>query len=198
MTQQAIRRGLIQAFNNSTYTATVLLLEATSAALTNVPVANHIDGTSALATGYCLVFFADANNLLDGVVIAVYANGANGLPTLPPGRVVFFPGFQEVNASIINAGSVLTVTPTGNGAIPTGALGVVYKAFITSPTVGASVNIYPHGASDPNYQSVGNIQVANQFANGGGIVQLDSTGKLDIKANTGNCTTTLYTHGYIF
>ncbi len=199
MTIQAIRRGLIKGFNPATYTASVLLLEATNTLLSGVPVANHIDGTSGLNNAYCAVLFFDAHNLLDGVIIAVYANGANGLPALPPGRVTFYTGFREVNASVINASNVLTVTPTGNGNVPAGALAVVYKLYFSSPAVGAFVTIYPHGAGDPNaYGTIGNIQVANQTANGDGLAQLDTSGKLDIKANTGNCTVTLYTHGYVF
>lgn len=199
MTIQAIRRGIITGFNPATYTASVLLLEATSAVLSGVPVANHIDGTSGLANAYCAVLFFDAHTLLDGVVIAAWANGSNGLPQLPPGRVVFYTGFRELNASVINSGVTSTITPNGNGALPAGALGVVYKAYITSPTVGASIAIAPHGATDINaYQSVGNVEVANQYCNGGGLVQLDATGTLDIKANGGTCTVTLYTHGYVF
>ena len=43
-----IKRGLLQSFNPATYTASVLFFEATSFALSGIPVANHIDGTSAV------------------------------------------------------------------------------------------------------------------------------------------------------
>jgi hypothetical protein len=76
---------------------------------------------------------------------------------------------------------------------------VLYKAFFTSATVGAYIQLAPHGASDITaYESIGNIQVANASVNGCGVLQVDSSGKIDIKANVGNCTITLYTHGYTF
>ena len=194
MTTQAIKRGIIQSFNNSTYTASVLLLEATSATLDGVPIANHIDGTSGLVGAYCAVLFFDENNYTDAVVIACYQNGSNGLPTIPPGRVTFITGVQQFNAVLITSGTLQTFTMSG---IPAGALGVVYKAYFQSPTVGASIEIAPHNGSITAYQSVGNIQVSNQFANGGGLVQVDASGKIDIKALNGDCTTTMYVHGYV-
>ena len=47
------------------------------------------------------------------------------------------------------------------------------------------------------YASIGNIAVANSYLDGMGILQVDATGSLDITANTGACTVTLYTYGYI-
>ncbi len=197
--QQAMRRGIFQSFNSATYTATVLFLEATSAVLSNVPVACHIDGTSAQVGAYCVVLFFDAQNYTDAVVVAVYPNGTQGIPTPPPGRVVFVAGVQQVNAVVINSGVTNAYTlPGGGSGIPVGALGVLYKAFFTSPTVGASIALAPHGGTIGNYQAVGNIQVANQYCNGGGLLQLDASGQIDIKAQNGNCTVSLYTHGYVF
>jgi hypothetical protein len=91
-----------------------------------------------------------------------------------------------------------TFTLAGAGGIPAGALGVVFKAFFTSPTTGTYVTISPHGAADNNaYVTLGNIQVASAYVNGGGLLQLDSNGQIDIKAYMGTCTVSLYTHGYI-
>lgn len=107
-------------------------------------------------------------------------------------------GFRQVNAVSINSGVTQTFTLAGAGGIPSGTLGVVFKAFFTSPSTGAFIAITPHAPADSNaYVTLGNIQVANAYINGGGLVQLDSNGQIDIKANAGNCTVSLYTHGYI-
>ena len=51
----------------------------------------------------------------------------------------------------------------------------------------------------PNYATIGNIEVANAFLNGNGMVAIDTAGKLDVKANTANVTSfNLFTHGYVF
>ena len=42
-----VKRGILQTFDNTTYTATVLLIEATSFVLAGVPCSTAIDGTSA-------------------------------------------------------------------------------------------------------------------------------------------------------
>lgn len=157
-----------------------------------------MDGTSAQSNTYCAVLFFDEQNYTDAVVIAIYPNGSQGVPSPAPGRTTFVTGFQQINASVINAGNTSNFTLTGSGGIPSGALGVIYKAFFTSATVGAYIQLAPHSATITDYASIGNIQLANAFINGCGTLQLDSAGKIDIKANTGNCTVTLYTHGYIF
>jgi hypothetical protein len=196
---QIIRRGILASFDNTTCTASVFLMEATSAFLAGVPCATHIDGTSAQVGALCAVLFFDEQNHTDAVVLAIYPNGSSGVPTPPPGRMVFVTGYQQLNAQVINSGTTSTFTLTGGGSgIPAGALGVVFKVFYSSPTVGASLQMAPSGAAIASYVSVGNTPVANAFVNGGGLIQLDSQGRLDIKANGGNCTVTLYTHGYIF
>ncbi len=194
-----IKRGIIQAFSASTYTVSVLLFEATSTFLIGVPVSNAIDGTSALAGALCAVIFFDEQNPQDAVVIATFPNGTSGLPSPAPGRVVFVTGYRQINAAVIAANATQTFTLTGGSSgIPSGALGVIYKAYFTSPTVGASLQLLPHAASDHNaYAAIGNIQVANQYANGGGLLQVDANGQIDITANQGAATVTLYTHGYV-
>ncbi len=190
-----IKRGLLQSFDPSTYTASVLLFEATSFALAGVPVANHIDGTSAPAGALCAVLFFDEHNPQDAVIIATFAT----TPTPPPGRVTLVTGYQQIHNVTLAAGATQTFSLTGvSSGIPSGALGVLYKAFFTSPTVGAYIGLAPHGASDSTaYASIGNLAIANGYLDGMGIVQVDPTGALDIKANAGACTVTLYTYGYI-
>lgn len=190
-----IKRGIIQTFSPTTYTASVLLFEATSYFLTNVPVANALDGTSGLAGALCAVLFFDEHNPLDAVIIATFANGSNGLPTPPPGRVVFVTGYQQLNAVSIPTSTPLTATLTGGSSdIPAGALGVVYKAFFSSATAGASLALAPHGASNPNaYASLGNLPAASATLHGGGLLPVDANGQITITASGGTCSITLYT-----
>lgn len=198
MPEMNVKRGIIQSFNAPTYTASVLLFEATSHFLSGVPVANHIDGTSCLVGALCAVLFFDEQNYTDAIVLATYANGSQGLPTPAPGRVTFVTGYRHFQNTVINAGVTQTVTLAGNGGIPSEALGVIYKAYFTSPTVGAYINLAPGGASDVTaYGAIGNIAVANGYLDGAGVLQLDANGRIDVKANVGQCTVTLYTHGYI-
>jgi hypothetical protein len=195
--RETIKRGILTAFNPATYTANVLIMEATSAYLQGVPVACHLDGTSAQLNALCAVLFFDEQNYTDAVVLAVYPNGSQGIPSPAPGRIVFVSGYQQINSATINSGTTSTFTIWGNGNIPLGALGIVYSANFTSPSAGSYIQIGPHGASLGNYQALGNLPAASGFLNTNGIVQLDSSGKIDIKANSGNCIVSLYTQGYI-
>lgn len=138
---QVIKRGILQAFNSGNYTASLLLLEATSSFLTGVPVSNAADGTSALPGALCAVLFFDEHNPQDAVVIAVFPNGTQGVPSPAPGRVTFVPSYLQVNTASIAAGVTNTYTLIGGSSgIPTGVLGVLYKAYFTSATVGAYVH----------------------------------------------------------
>ncbi len=189
-----IKRGILQSFNSTTYTASVLLFEATSFALSGVPVANHIDGSSAVVGALCALLFFDEHNLQDAVLIATFA----AIPPLPPGRVTFLTGYQHFLNISIAAGTTQTFTLLGASGIPVGVLGVLYKAYFTSATVGAYLQLAPHGASDVSaYATLGTIAVANIFINGGGMLQVDTGGSIDIKANNGSCNVTLYTYGYV-
>lgn len=194
-----IKRGILQSFSPATYTASVLLFEATSYALSGVPVANHIDGTSALAGALCAVLFFDEHNQQDAVIIAIFANGTSGLPTPPPGRLTFVTAYQQVSNDVISSGATNVYTLTGGSSgIPQGALGVVFKAYFSSPTTGASLLLAPHAAANITaYAAIGNITVANSTLDGMGLLPVDANGKIDVKANGGTCTVTLYTYGYV-
>src|SRR5258708_25136429 len=165
--KQVTKRGLIIKFYQATYTVDVLILEATSAFLQGVPCACHLDGTSAQVNTPCLIFFFDEQNPADCVVTAVYPNGTQGVPVPAPGRVVYVTSYQQVTNDSINSGVTKTYTLTGGSTgIPVGALGVIYKAYFTSATVGAYINLAPHSGSMANYATIGNIQFANACLNG--------------------------------
>jgi hypothetical protein len=191
---QAIKRGILQSFDPSTYTASVLILEATSAFLTGVPVATHIDGTSAQSGAYCAVLFFDEQNSDDAVVLAMYPNGSQGVPNPAPGRLVMVTPVQQLNATIIPNNTTQTFAMGTN--IPAGALAVVFKAYFTSSATATYIQIAPHGGDITAHAVVGNLSVANGYLDGVGIVQVDASGQVDIKASGGACTVTLYTYGY--
>ena len=71
---QIIKRGLLISYNSVASTATVLLLEATNDALSNVPVALCYTSSTAVVGSYCAVLFFDEHNLQDCCVVAIYNN----------------------------------------------------------------------------------------------------------------------------
>ncbi len=192
---QAIKRGILQSFDTSTYTASVLILEATSAFLSGVPVATHLDGTSAQSGAYCAVLFFDEQNLADAVVLAVYPNGSQGVPSPAPGRVVIVTPVQQINAVAITNTTTQTFTMGTN--IPSGAKAVLFKAYFTSVTTATFIQIAPHGGDLLGHVSIGNLAVSNGYVDATGIVAVDGNLQIDIRANSGNCTVTLYTYGYV-
>jgi hypothetical protein len=194
-----IKRGIIQAFSPATYTASVLLFEATTSFLTGVPVANTLDGMSGLAGAFCAVLFFDEHNPQDAVVFATFPNGSSGLPTPAPGRVVFVTGYQQLSALNVTPGTPVTVTLTGGpGGIPAGALGVVFQAAFSSSTAGASLALAPHGASNLNaYARLGNLPAAGATLYGSGFLPLDASGKATLQASGGTCSVSLFTYGYV-
>ncbi len=193
-----VKRGILQSFNNTTYTASVLILEATVTTLDAVPCATSLDLTSAQVGALCAVLFFDEHNLQDAVVLAVYPNGTQGVPSPAPGRVVFTTPYLLVNAVAITSGVTNTYTVWGGGSpVPSGINGILYKAYFTSTTTGAIVQIAPHGGTLATYDAVGAIEVANSTINGSGHVAVDAGGKIDVAAHGGNITVTLYIEGYI-
>lgn len=195
--KQVIKRGILAAFHPATYTADILIMEATSCYLQGMPVACHMDGTSAQVNAMCAVLFFDEQNPADAVVLAVYPNGSQGIPVPAPGRLVLITGYQQFANQVITSGTVYTATMAGNGGIPFGAIAVLVAAYFTSPSANAYVQVAPHGGAIGNYFTLGNLAVANGFINGNAILPLDSQGRIDVKANNGNCTVTLATQGYV-
>lgn len=192
-----IKRGIVQSFQASAYTASVLLLEATSEYVQGIPVNTALDAASVISGASCAVLFFDEHNPQDAVLLAVYPNGAQGVPQ-GTNNVFFVAGYQQLNSVLIPSGTVQSFTLAGgSGGIPAGAKGVIYKAYFSSPGAGAYLQLAPHNGAIGSYDSLGNTAIANQTINGMGVLQVDSAGMIDIKANSGDCTVTLYTHGYV-
>src|SRR5882724_2526539 len=110
---QAIKRGVLVAFSNTSYTASVQILEATSTLLTGVPMATHVDNSSAIPGALCAVLFFDTQNPTDAVIIAMYPNGSTGLPSPPPGRVSYVTPAQIFASFSIGSGSTSTWAVVG-------------------------------------------------------------------------------------
>ncbi len=191
---QGIKRGIIQSFNASAYTVSVLLLEATSTALVGVPVSNMVDSTSCLAGALCAVLFFDEHNPTDAVVIAVFANGSSALPSPPPGRVTISSPVQQVSGVTINAGATQTFTLSG---IPAATLAVLCKAYFSTSSPPAHIDLAAHGGNLGETLTIGDNQSASGYLNGSGILPVDSQGRVDIRANGGACTVWLFTYGYV-
>lgn len=190
-TRQTIKRGILQSFNASTYTATVLIIEATSYVLSNVPIATSMDGTSAIVGASCAVLFFDESNYTDAVVLAVYGT----VPDPTPGRVVLVAGETQVNAQVINSGSTRTFTM--GGSIPDEALGVLCKIKFTSTSSPAHIDLAAHGGNLGLTVTIGDNVDPSHKIQAEALVPLDSNGQMDIKANGADCTVTLSTYGYL-
>lgn len=198
MAQQVIKRGILQSFDATTYTASVLLIEATSAFLTGIPVATHIDGTSALPNALCAVLFFDEHSPGDAVVMAVYPNGAVGVPTPPPGRIVFVPSFALVNGVTIASGTTNVYQATGVGGIPVGAKGILYDGALYSATLGAYCSIQPHLGHSTGQYDVLQAYVTGVFIRNSSVTQVDANGQIDLTAaGGGSVTMFIFPRGYV-
>lgn len=194
-TSGIIRRGILTSFDPTTYTCGVMLVEATSTFLQGVPIAYHMDGTSALKNNLCAVLFFDQQNYTDALIVAIYPGAGVGGPIYPPGRVTFVPQWTAVNGVTITSGNTNTYMVTGLQNVPSGALGVLVSGFFTSGAPAAYVQVGAHGVA--GVLTLGNLYTANGFINGNGIIPLLSDGKIDVKANSGDCTVTLNIYGYV-
>ncbi len=195
---QTIKRGILQSFDPSTYTASCLLLEATSAYLAGVPISTTVDAATAIAGAFCAVLFFDETNANDAVIIAVYPNGSQGVPvTVANGLITFVTPAAGNSNFLVNAGNTTTINLWGNG-IPNGAMAVLVQVFFTSPTSNARVYLAPHNSGNiADYIVVGNLYAANATIFAIGVLPLDGNGQADVNANGGNCTITVITYGYV-
>lgn len=121
-----IRRGIIQAFNPATWTATVQVLPSQGNYLTNLQIAKHLLAAEIVPGDQCAVLFFDALNPADALVIAVYsipsaapvppitslAGGVSGTPLT--GDVLLVPG-PSGNVTISESGQQIVIDASGGG-----------------------------------------------------------------------------------
>lgn len=195
--QPVIKRGLLTSFDPLTYTASVLLLEATSTFLNDIPVAYHIDGTSALVNNLCAVLFFDLQNYTDAVILAIFPNVNLGAPPHPPGRMTLIPAYALTTNETIAAGGSSTYSITAVGSIvPIGALALLLSLTFTSSSVGAGLHIGTPGSS--TITALGTIYSSGGTINGSTLAPLSSAGQLTISASGGSCNVTASIYGYVF
>lgn len=112
--------------------------------------------------------------------------------------------YQFVLNDSINSGSTKNYTLTGVGTpiVPSGARGALITVYYSSTTVGAFLQACPHGATIANtsdYPVLGVVQVSGVTMTMTTLVALDANGKIDLKANTGNCTSISGSiNGYVY
>lgn len=68
-----VRRGILKAFNATTYRATVQVAGSLAVWLEEVPVARNIPAVEMVAGRSCALLLFDLANPQDGVLVAVYA-----------------------------------------------------------------------------------------------------------------------------
>jgi hypothetical protein len=115
------------------------------------------------------------------------------------GSIYLITPYQLTTNPTVNAGNTTTLTCTGVGGIPSGALAVLLGIGIFSNTSGGGyIQGAPHGGTLGQYWGLTG-PVANQYMLGGMIIApLDATGKIDVKANGQACVLqSWYIYGYV-
>lgn len=121
-----IRRGIIQAFDATTWTATVQILPSQGNYLTNIQVAKHVLAAEILPGDQCAVLFFDELNPADALVMAIYhiptappvppvtslAGGVSGTPLT--GSVVLVPGASGT-VTITESGQQIVIDASSGG-----------------------------------------------------------------------------------
>ncbi len=126
MDSVVVKRGIIQAFNQSNWTATVRVLPSQGNYLTDVQVAKHLLAAEITPGDQCAVLFFDELNPADAIVFAVY-----GIPSAAPtppvtslaggvggaaltGAVQLVPGGSG-SVSITESGQQIIIDASGGG-----------------------------------------------------------------------------------
>src|SRR5215475_5695716 len=73
MESAVMRHGIIQSFNQSTWTATVRMVPSQGNYLSGVQVAKHLLASEIAAGDHCAILFFNELNPDDAVIIAVYS-----------------------------------------------------------------------------------------------------------------------------
>jgi hypothetical protein len=126
MDSVVVRRGIIQAFNQTDWTATVQVLPSQGNYLTSVQVAKHLLAAEIVPGDQCAVLFFDELNPADAIIFAVY-----GIPSAAPtppvtslaggvggaaltGAVQLVPGGSGT-VSITESGQQIIIDASGGG-----------------------------------------------------------------------------------
>ena len=103
------------------------------------------------------------------------------------GGMLYYLGspYQLTTNPTVTSGSTSTLTCTGVGGIPSGALAVQIGGGIFAATTGGWAWVSPHGGTPGQYVGVAGLP-SNAFSAFSFTCPLDSTGKIDVKANSSN------------
>ena len=113
------------------------------------------------------------------------------------GMIYFITPYQLTTNPTVTSGSTSTLTCTGVGGIPSGALAVLLGVGIFAATTGGYCWISPHGGTAGQYVGFSG-DPSNAYTVGFAIVPLSSGGQIDVKANGSNIVLqTWYIFGYI-
>ncbi len=181
MESTVLKRGIIQAFDQTNWTATVQVLPSQGNYLAGVQVAKHLLASEMAVGDECAVLFFNELNPADAVVIAVYsvpsaapvppvtslAGGAGGAALT--GAVQLVPG-PSGSVSISESGQQIIIDASGGGG-GSGSPPVVNTATSTvtvSDTSGHTINTitFTLGASS-TVLLLGTIHYAYSVANAG-------------------------------
>jgi len=105
--------------------------------------------------------------------------------------------YQLTTNPTVTSGATSTLTCTGVGSIPSGAIAVMIGGGIFAVTTGGYAWVSPHGGTAGQYVGVAGMP-GNAFTACSFTVPLDATGKIDVKANSSNIVLQAwYIYGYI-
>jgi len=141
------------------------------------------------------------NNSPPGISQAFLTAAENQLAAVQYGFNVLASPYSLASNVTINSGVTNTYTCTGGATGATaGATAILLAGYFNAATLYSYLQFAPHSGSLGQYMSWGNIQVTgiNGTINASGLVPCDGSGKIDVKANTGNCTVTLYIVGFVY
>jgi len=102
------------------------------------------------------------------------------------GMIYFITPYQLTTNPTVTSGSTTVLTCTGVGGIPAGAKGVIIGGGIFASTAANGyITVMPHGGTSGQYVSLSS-PLNNSFNGITFTCPLDSTGKIDVKANSSN------------
>jgi hypothetical protein len=145
MESTVVRRGIIQAFDQTHWTATVQVLPSQGNYLTGVQVAKHLLAAEIVPGDQCAILFFNELNPADAIVIAVYSI-PSAAPTSPvtslaggvggaalTGAVQLVPGSGSV--TITESGQQIVIDASGGG----GGSAPVVKTNASTVTINDTV-----------------------------------------------------------
>jgi|SRR5882762_2461782 len=152
-------------------------------------VTNLVAGTTIVAADVLASLNSLKANGLNNDGATIQTDGSGNIVT-PAGRLnhlgIITPYHLTTNPTV-NNGNTTTLTCTGVGGIPSGAIAVLLQVGIFSVTAqGGSVSIYPTGATPGQYANFTAAGPTNTYCMGVVIAPLSAGGQITVKASGAN------------